>query len=110
MTAISVQGDQWNTDGVSAGLTRRCIDRIPSDLLDHVAPECRHWKMIKYYADYHDVDEDRATIVNFGGWWGSEDGVGVTCRDVSYDQSPTSYVAYKDKNTILSSRMVFLMI
>lgn len=36
-------------------------------------------KLIKYYTDYHDVDEDRTTICDQGGYWNLNP-AGVTCR------------------------------
>ena len=41
-----------------------------------------------YYTDWHDVDEDRTTICNYGGWWHDNTLVGATYRTL-YD-SPTT--------------------
>lgn len=71
----------------------------------------RHWKTIKYYADYHDVDEELRTIASQGENWSANVIAGIMMRFV-FD-SPTNVfdtVAYKDKNTTLSARVVFLMI
>ena len=35
---------------------------------------------IKYYTDWHDVDEDSKTIVNHGGGWTNEAQVGIMLR------------------------------
>lgn len=69
--------------------------------------------MIIYYTDTHDVDEDGTTISLQGGGesWAMGSNAGITFRTM--DTSPTYYtpdVAYKDKNTILVDRVVFLMI
>lgn len=67
--------------------------------------------MINYYTDYHDVDEDLTSVSMSGRCWDSENVAGIAHRGMSRDPSDLSYnVAYKDKNTTLSSRMVFLMI
>ena len=40
----------------------------------------------KYYTDWHDVDEDRATIADYGGYWGNADSgrAGMFKRDMFY--------------------------
>lgn len=53
----------------------------PTDLGPNVASRCRHPKLIKYYADGHDVDEDMKTIVGCGGHWNMTDWPGIACRD-----------------------------
>ena len=68
-------------------------------------------KLIKYYTDSHDVDEDVKTITAQSGWMSSIDWAGITCRNMQDSSSKTATtVAYNDKNTILDDRMVFLMI
>ena len=42
--------------------------------------------MIKYYTDWHDVDEDKTTMTNYGGFWSRDNDVGVMIRDLY--QSP----------------------
>ena len=37
-------------------------------------------KLIIYYTDGHDVDEDNRTVVYHGGYWPSDTGVGVAAR------------------------------
>ena len=59
----------------------------------------------------HDVDEDIAAIPYLGGSWTYEIQVGIAYRNMRYPSNHNAdYVAYKDKNTTLSSRMVFLVI
>ena len=59
----------------------------------------------------HDVDEDETTIPYLGGSWTYEIQVGIAYRNTRYPSTHNaSWVAYKDKNTTLSTRMVFLMI
>lgn len=67
--------------------------------------------MINYYTDYHDVDEDMKTIASQGCRWESVELGGIHDRNLTNPEVFISdNVAYKDKNTTLSSRMVFLMI
>ena len=67
-------------------------------------------KLIIHYTDGHDVDEDSMTIPHYGGWWTYGTRVGVAYRELYNAPNVLAAVAYKDKNTTLSSRMVFLMI
>ena len=86
------------------------MDNTPSTLGGWVASRRRHPKLIKYYTDAHDVDEDMRTISLQGGRW-SESMTGFARRSMVDTSTATWYtVAYKDKNTTLSARMVFLMI
>ena len=39
--------------------------------------------LIKYYTDWHDVDEDKATITRYGDFWGFENSAGVAYRTMS---------------------------
>ena len=67
--------------------------------------------MIKYYTDFHDVDEDIRTICTYDGSWIYENNEGIMYRYMTDTPILASgVVAYKDKNTTLSARMVFLMI
>lgn len=49
----------------------------------NVASMRRHPKLIKYYTDVHDVDEDTMTISVYNGTWISESGAGVAQRYVN---------------------------
>ena len=54
---------------------------------------------LKYYTDFHDVDEDSKTITSQGGRWGYEDMAGIARRTTN--DTPTSVsdvVAYKYNN------------
>jgi len=55
-------------------------------------------KLIIYYTDWHNVDEDMVTLVYHGGRWQSATNVGVTYRDT--DETPTHV-----SDTIASSNM-----
>lgn len=70
-------------------------------------------RLIKYYTDLHDVDEDLTAISVQGDQWKTDGtSVGITRRSLNDATATSTYnvVAYKDKNTTLSTRMVFLMI
>ena len=80
-------------------------------MTDEVASVCRHPKLIIYYTDEHDVDEDWVTLTVQGGAYPQGISDGMSERYLNLIPSQISnYVAYKDKNTILADRMVFLMI
>ena len=67
-------------------------------------------RLIKYYTDHHDVDEDLKTITILGQSCSAKL-LGIMTRNLSdAPASAWAIVAYKDKNTTLSARMVFLMI
>ena len=62
-----------------------------------VASTCRHPKLVIYYTDYHDVDEDLKTIPIYGGWWTSNDMAGISERNVRSTPFNTyDYVASSD--------------
>ena len=46
------------------------------------ASRCRHPKLIKYYTDAHEVDEDERTISAHGGHWNFTSCVGIVNRHV----------------------------
>ena len=85
MTIFS-QGGFWG-DSNQAGVMKHDLYRS-SVYYDHeVASKCRHWKMIKYYTDWHDVDEDGMTILIHGGAW-YQTLSGISRRHISI--SPTT--------------------
>ena len=68
---------------------------------------------LKYYTDYHDVDEDLRTLVPQGGSWWEHVGIGVAFRRMIDTPSPTDVhddVAYKfNKNSTLITGVEFYM-
>ena len=64
---------------------------------------------LKYYTDYHDVNEDVRTITSYGGHYNAENTVGVMDRNPS--SNPTEvheFVAYKyNKNSTLITGVEF---
>ena len=65
-----------------AGVTYRSINDAPTNSGDDAASRCRHPKLIKYYTDLHDVDENESTISAHGGHWNYTSGVGIVNRHV----------------------------
>ena len=66
---------------------------------------------LKYYTDWHDVDEEFKTITDYGGYWLEQSMVGVMDRNM-YDPTTTSAsnVAYKyNKNSTPVMRVEFYM-
>ena len=47
-------------------------------------------KLIIYYTDYHDVDEDKVSIASHSGHWDRNERVGMMFRNVQ--DSPNRYV------------------
>ena len=67
----------------SAGVARRNPYDSSSFTRDNVASRCRHPKLIKYYTDAHDVDEDKMTIVEYSGQWDHGNGNGIAYRGMN---------------------------
>ena len=105
-------GGAWSDDTAVGVIARDLLTSDTSFSASWIASGRRHPKLIEYYTDSHNVDEDLRTLASQGGMWGyygSE--AGITFRFVFDDpDTGTNTVAYKDKNTTLSTRMVFLMI
>ena len=85
MTTISRYGGYWQSETI-AGFTQRHVDNAPNNYYDIIASGRRHLKMIKYYTDEHNVDEDLRTLASQGGFWGYYgSGSGITMRYVFDD-------------------------
>ena len=54
----------------------------------------------KYYTDFHDVDEDMASILAYGGFWIAGNWPGIAYRDMC--DSPTNTL------DIVASRLIYL--
>ena len=80
MTTISRDGGWWIHE-IHAGAAHRDLLDTPTTSEVNVASKCRHWKTIKYYTDWHNVDEDTTTVPVQGGMWDYESGVGITRQD-----------------------------
>ena len=80
--AICDCGGAWNNGDASAGLMVRVMVDPPTGAYDDDASGCRHLEMFIYYADYHDVDEDFATILAQSGAWSWNEGVGLMRREL----------------------------
>ena len=49
---------------------------------------------LKYYTDFHDVDEDKVTGVIYGERWNKASEIGITHREMHLDQTGlVEYVA-----------------
>jgi hypothetical protein len=53
--------------------------------------------LIKYYTDYHDVDEDLRTVTGYGGRWESGSTTGIADRNM-IDPSTNAHIAVASKN------------
>ena len=70
------------------------------------------WPTLKYYTDWHDVDEETRTAIARGGYWCRENEDGVTRLNLDGWNTPTTtrdIVAYKDKNSTPVLRVEFYM-
>ena len=74
-------GGRWGAES-SEGVTYRQMDSNSTHTSDIVASMRRHWKLIKYYTDRHDVDEDETSISLLGGNW-AESTTGIMCRGMN---------------------------
>ena len=107
MTAIPLHGGYWDRE-TGVGITRRYIEFIHTNFYVNVASICRHPKLIIYYTDWHNVDEDMVTLVYHGGSWSYDIQAGVTYRDT--DETPTitydfvAPVQKKNKQDLLTLR------
>ena len=75
-------GGRWS-DETSAGIMRRYMKEIPSSDVSHVASS--NMKMIIYYTDMHDVDEDVRAIINHGCDCYQESRAGIVYREMRYN-------------------------
>ena len=105
LATITSQGGRFGY-GTVAGVAARFVNDHPASSSDVVASSDIS-KLIKYYSDNHEVDEDMMTVSEQGGRWNYGDHVGITRRDVA---SAPSYhftsVAYKkNKCKIYTTRV-----
>jgi hypothetical protein len=100
---LSAHGDRWTSDRLT-GVVGRAMSDNSSSLAIIVASRCRHPKLIKYYTDYHDVDEETRTIAHYGGDLvdNGGTGAGITRRNL-YHSSTDFYdfvASLKNKNSL----------
>ena len=88
-----------------AGVTYRSINDAPTNSGDDAASRCRHPKLIKYYTDWHDVDEESMTISLHGGEWLAGSWTGVTYRFVT-----TISDVYDSYGSVASSTVEILIL
>ena len=93
-----IYGGRWY-EGAELGIASREMYLNHTHIVNSVAPMCRHPKLIKYYTDWQDVDEDSRTIINHGGHDTYGITAGAACRHM-YDihTNTYSYVASVQKN------------
>ena len=81
MTIFDHSG-HWSYNN-AVGITIRHMHDPTDCTYPWVASICRHPKLIKYYTDEHDVDEDLRTIASCNGNWPNENLAGVTFRHMN---------------------------
>ena len=89
------QGGSWGygwSNGSAPGVFLRGMMNSFNIAGPTVASVCRHPKLIKYYTDWHDVDEDLRTMFLRGGYWEMIDKVGVTQQNM-YDTPDRVYAS-----------------
>ena len=87
---ISVYGGLWNI-GNSAGVTYRYVFDSPSWIQPGNASGRRHPKLIIYYTDWHDVDEDMRAIIAHDGVWNQGTMIGIMCRNLHNTPADSGY-------------------
>ena len=95
MTITSYSGDFGNV--AFSGIFARGSDNAPTEAWDIVASSDIS-KLIIYYTDGHNVDEDLRAIPIQGGRWHEEDQAGVTCRNLC--DAPTSSWGHVASSTV----------
>ena len=65
---------------------------------EDVASTCRHPKLVIYYTDWHDVDEDRATTLVQGAKWTDIIQAGIMCRNMWYHPTSDFYGSVASSN------------
>ena len=75
--------------GSGAGIACRHMNDIHTNMYSYVASSDIS-KLIIYYTDWHDVDEDVVTITAHGGYWTETRGSGVAFRAVNYTHTFTN--------------------
>ena len=78
--AATAQDGSWSMRN-QVGVALRSLNITSTTTHDDVASSDIS-KLIKYYADGHDVDEDQATISSQGGKYSNNTQVGIVNRDV----------------------------
>ena len=81
MTTIASCGGAWH-DNIAAGIMYRLVF-IPSTSSPNDVASSDISRLIIYYADWHDVDEDLMTVSSQGGEWFDKTYCGVIFRDLS---------------------------
>jgi len=79
MMSTPDQGGEWYSNTLAGIMYRNTCDS-PTRTFNNVASRYRHWKLIIYYTDSHDVDEDKVTIVIYGGYWITDNIAGIGLR------------------------------
>jgi len=79
MVTSAIQGGQCGEYSLE-GIMYREQDIPITATWDHVASRCRYPKLIKYYTDIHDVDEDVIITMEQSGHWGWGTAPGIVCR------------------------------
>ena len=92
-----MHGGRWIAEG-GIGVALRLMAGTSTDLSDTVASRCRHPKLIKYYTDAHNVDEDLTAISRDGGWWNHETQAGAAHRDLYHPSTFNTYYVASLKN------------
>lgn len=87
----------------------RCMDVPLTGSGDRIASRCRHLKLIKYYTDTHNVDEDSITVSYHGGRWQNGRPVGIALRELLDNPTLISdVVASSNIAKILDMRIIMM--
>ena len=81
MVTNSAYGGYWAYEN-NEGVTRREMNNTPTDAFSYVASS--NMKNSHSYTDFHDVDEDKATIPSLGEHWRGQVYAGLHCRHIDW--------------------------
>ena len=96
MTIFDHSGHWAYNDAV--GITIRHMHDPTDCTYPWVASMCRHPKLIIYYTDWNDVDEDAMTLTRQGGDWTHISRAGITDRNLTSPSTDSgSHVASVQK-------------
>lgn len=86
---VNNHGGAWSYKD-TAGVILRYMNDSPTDSYNHVASTCRHPKLVIYYTDEHNVDEDLQAIPMQGAEWAAGRFAGMFKQNLYLNNTHTS--------------------
>ena len=105
---ISVQGGGGHyAVGNMVGITQRYVGDAPADASPYVASSDIQ-KLIIYYTDYHDVDEDVMSMARHSGRWSDDISAGIMRRYIK--EIPSEDVSHVASSNMKNSHIIRIFI